>query len=75
MLEIPSPTELIPNPPATVRFIDLSDYFCDGQVCPPVIGNVLVYRHMNHITATYVRTLAPMLQSELQRALEGDTGT
>jgi peptidoglycan/LPS O-acetylase OafA/YrhL len=75
MLEIPSPTELIPNPPATVRFIDLSDYFCDGQVCPPVIGNVLVYRHMNHITATYVRTLAPMLQSELQRALGSDSGT
>jgi len=36
---------------------------------------VLVYRHMNHITATFVRTLAPMLQSELQRALESDSGT
>jgi peptidoglycan/LPS O-acetylase OafA/YrhL len=69
MLEVPSPTELIPNPPATVRFIDLSDYFCDGNTCPPVIGNVLVYRHMNHITATYVRTLAPMLQNALQQAL------
>ncbi len=44
MLEVPSPTELIPNPPRTVRFIDLSDYFCDGNTCPPVIGNVLVYR-------------------------------
>jgi hypothetical protein len=69
MLEVPSPTELIPNPPPTVRFIDLSDYFCDGNLCPPVIGNVLVYRHMNHITATYVRTLAPMLQNALQQAL------
>lgn len=75
LLEIPSPTELIAHPPATVRFIDLSDYFCDGQVCPPVIGNVLVYRHMNHITATYVKTLAPMLQSALRKALEADAGT
>jgi len=75
MLEVPSPTELIPNPPPTVRFIDLSDYFCDGDTCPPVIGNVLVYRHMNHITATYVRTLAPMLQSALEQALQSDTGT
>jgi len=75
MLEVPSPTELIRNPPATVRFIDLSNYFCDGQICPPVIGNVLVYRHMNHITATYVRTLAPMLQNELEKALLSDTGT
>jgi len=40
-----------------------------------VIGNVLVYRHMNHITATYVRTLAPMLQNELEKALLSDTGT
>ena len=75
MLEVPSPTELIPNPPPTVRFIDLSDYFCDGNTCLPVIGNVLVYRHMNHITATYVRTLAPMLQNALQEALQSDAGT
>jgi hypothetical protein len=75
MLEIPSPTALISNPPQTVKFIDLSDYFCDGEVCPPVIGNVLVYRHMNHITATYVRTLAPMLQSALEQALQTDAGT
>jgi peptidoglycan/LPS O-acetylase OafA/YrhL len=75
MLEVPSPTELIPNPPSTVKFIDLSDYFCDGQTCPPVIGNVLVYRHMNHITATYVRTLAPMLKSALDEALQSDAGS
>ena len=75
MLEVPSPTELIPNPPPTVKFIDLSDYFCDGETCPPVIGNVLVYRHMNHITATYVRTLAPMLKNALDAALQSDAGT
>jgi len=75
MLEIPSPTALIPNPPQTVKFIDLSDYFCDGRTCPPVIGNVLVYRHMNHITATYIRTLAPMLQTALEQALQTDEGT
>ncbi|MBS0421821.1 MAG: acyltransferase [Proteobacteria bacterium] len=75
MLEVPSPTELLRNPPSTVRFIDLSDYFCSSETCPPVIGNVLVYRHMNHITATYVKTLAPMLQSALEQALQSDAGT
>jgi len=75
LLEVPSPTDLLPNPPPTVRFIDLSDYFCDRTTCRPVIGNVLVYRHMNHITATYVRTLAPMLQSELNRALQANPRT
>jgi peptidoglycan/LPS O-acetylase OafA/YrhL len=75
MLEDPSPTDLLQHPPATVRFIDLSDYFCDPTTCPPVIGNVLVYRHMNHVTATYVRTLAPMLQDALNRALQANPGT
>jgi hypothetical protein len=58
-----------------VHFIDLSDYFCDGETCPPVIGNVLVYRHMNHVTATYVKTMAPMLQNALQQALQENPGT
>jgi peptidoglycan/LPS O-acetylase OafA/YrhL len=75
MLEVPSPTDLLQHPPGTVRFIDLSDYFCDQTTCPPVIGNVLVYRHLNHITATYVRTLAPMLQDALQRALQASPRT
>jgi peptidoglycan/LPS O-acetylase OafA/YrhL len=75
MLEDPSPTDLLPHPPPTVRFIDLSDYFCDPTTCPPVIGNVLVYRHTNHVTATYVRTLAPMLQDALNRALKTPAGT
>jgi peptidoglycan/LPS O-acetylase OafA/YrhL len=75
MLEVPSPTELLEHTPNTVRFIDLSDYFCDRTTCPPVIGNVLVYRHMNHITATYVRTLAPMLESALNQALRSNPRT
>jgi peptidoglycan/LPS O-acetylase OafA/YrhL len=75
MLEVPSPTDLLPHPPDTVRFIDLSDYFCDRTTCPPVIGNVLVYRHKNHVTATYVRTLAPMLRDALNRALQANPRT
>jgi SGNH domain (fused to AT3 domains) len=66
---------LLTHPPDTVRFIDLSDYFCDRTTCPPVIGNVLVYRHRNHITATYVRTLAPMLQDAMDRVLQANPTT
>jgi peptidoglycan/LPS O-acetylase OafA/YrhL len=69
MLETPSPVELLEPAPHNVKFIDLSDYFCDAQTCPPVIGNVLVYRHQNHITATYVRSLAPMLQRAIERVM------
>jgi peptidoglycan/LPS O-acetylase OafA/YrhL len=69
VLEVPSPTATLKDPPANVRFIDLSDYFCDARTCPMVVGNVMVYRHLSHITATYARTLEPMLSRELERVL------
>jgi len=41
--------------------LDLRDLMCTPKVCPPVIGNVVVYRSRDHLTATFVRTLAPYL--------------
>jgi peptidoglycan/LPS O-acetylase OafA/YrhL len=52
------------------HLIDLSERYCDAQTCFPVIGNVVVYRDDNHITATFARTLTPFLLEHLQRALE-----
>jgi len=49
--------------------IDLSDYYCSPTECPPIIGNVVVYRDTNHITATFARTLAPILLAELREIL------
>jgi hypothetical protein len=45
-----------------VRYIDLTRYFCDRELCPPVAGNVLIYSDLNHITATYARTLSGPLE-------------
>ncbi len=53
----------------SVRFIDLTNEFCDERYCYPVIGNVLVYRHLNHLTATFARTLADPLRQAMYRAL------
>jgi hypothetical protein len=50
------------SPRATV--IHPLDWFCDGT-CPPVIGNVLVYRDSNHLTTTYSALLAPLLEAAL----------
>lgn len=55
--------------PDNVRYADLSDHICSAATCEPVIGKVLVYRDRNHITATYMKTLAPMLRTELMAAL------
>ncbi len=49
--------------------IDVSDAFCDRDVCPVVIGNVLVYHDEHHLTATYSRTLAPELERRLRPVL------
>ncbi len=38
---------------------------CPAKVCPAVIGNVLIYRDEHHLTATYARTLAPLLHDTL----------
>jgi hypothetical protein len=40
---------------------------CPAVECPPVIGNVLVYRDDHHLTAEYSRSLAPFLTSALAK--------
>ncbi|MGH3388505.1 MAG: acyltransferase family protein [Actinomadura sp.] len=51
-----------------VEIVDLFDAICPLDRCPPVIGNVLVYRQGSHLTATYVKTLTPRLARALTRA-------
>ncbi|WP_338011653.1 acyltransferase family protein [Streptomonospora alba] len=54
--------------PANVELIDLTEYVCPDGRCPAVIGNVLVYWDHSHLTATYSRTLAPMLEERVREA-------
>lgn len=45
------------------ELIDMNDWICpDASACPAVVGNVLVWRDTDHITATYSRTLAEPLE-------------
>ncbi|MCA5892727.1 acyltransferase [Isoptericola sp. NEAU-Y5] len=52
--------DLVPD----VDLIDMNDLVCD-DVCPPVIGEVLVYRQGSHLSRTYVRSTVPILSSRL----------
>ncbi|GJF14807.1 acyltransferase [Mycolicibacterium cyprinidarum] len=54
---------------AGTTLIDLTPYYCTTDRCPSVIGNVIVYRDTNHITATFAKTLAQPLEDGLRRAL------
>lgn len=51
-----------------VAVLDLTRYFCDAEVCPLVIGGVVVYRDGNHVTDAYMQTLAPAFARELEQA-------
>jgi len=53
----------------TVKVADVQPWICSGDMCPVVIGNVLVYRQGSHLTATYVETLIPRLDEALADAM------
>lgn len=49
--------------------IDMAQFYCrDGQ-CPVAIGNVQVYRDVNHVTKQYWRTVLPHLLRMIDAAL------
>lgn len=51
------------------ELIDMSDQFCINELCPPVIGGVLVYGDDDHMTDTYSRSVAPALSRAIDHAL------
>jgi hypothetical protein len=60
---------------ATVRLLhspryqsaDLTEFFCDGRSCYPVIGGVLVHFDVDHITAAYSATLGPYVLRKVRK--------
>ncbi len=49
----------------TVFPLDLSDAVCREDRCRVIEGNVQIYRDSNHLTASYVRTLTPVMEDRL----------
>jgi hypothetical protein len=49
------------------RLVDVTDAICPQDVCRAVIGNALVYRDRQHLSATFARTLAPWFEEALRR--------
>jgi peptidoglycan/LPS O-acetylase OafA/YrhL len=41
---------------------------CPGEICRAVIGNALTYRDKDHLTATFARTLEPILEADFRKA-------
>ena len=44
-------------------FVSTSNWLCSPSACPVIVGDVLVYRDANHLTATAASWLAPYLDA------------
>jgi hypothetical protein len=53
-----------------VVMADMTDAICSSERCEPVVGNVLVYRDVHHLTSTYAASLAPFLDRFIEKALK-----
>jgi hypothetical protein len=69
LLAATPPYEQVTGVPPNVSFLDFSDYYCGRTTCHPEVGNVLVYMDDNHVTATFMTTLSPILERGMTAAL------
>ena len=53
--------EAVDGAPDGVHLIDLTDRFCDDELCYAVIGDVIVYRDYGHLSDEYSTLLGPYL--------------
>jgi hypothetical protein len=52
-----------------IRFVDLTDHFCDRDLCYAVVGGVMVYFDMDHMSGSFSRSLAPFLLQAIRGGL------
>lgn len=52
-------------------YVDTDPWFCISSTCTVIVGNMLVYRDDNHITATYANWLTPVIGAHLEVATDG----
>ena len=53
---------------------DLTPYFCANAQCYSTIGGLIVYSDRSHMTTTFAKTLAPIVEPYVTGLL-GPTGT
>ena len=54
---------------AGASYADLSVLVCPYSPCPVVVGDILVWRNRDHITATFAAQLAPSMRAAVDDAL------
>lgn len=56
---------------AKAKLIAASQWLCQNQVCPPVIGNYLVYGDTDHLTISFSQFIAPEVSAAVLSAIHG----
>lgn len=56
--------------PENATTMDVTEYFCDGEYCHYIVGNVITHFDANHMTATFSRSFAPVFEKPILEALE-----
>jgi peptidoglycan/LPS O-acetylase OafA/YrhL len=52
-----------------IHFIDMNDAICASSVCGPVRNGVIVFTDDNHLTASFSRSVAPLLGQRVAAAI------
>lgn len=52
-----------------IRVLDPNPLICPHDMCPPIIGNIVVWRDTHHITATYAQSFSDIFETEIKAAL------
>ena len=53
------------------RFVDTSDWMCTPTDCPLIIGDILMFRDINHLTTVAADWFTPMLEAVVVPYLHG----
>lgn len=69
-LDRPDPLLAAARKTEGVSIVDFRNSICPEQMCPAVIGNVIVWRDNHHLTATYSRSLAPAMERRLRELMK-----
>jgi hypothetical protein len=53
------------------RFVDTSDWLCTETDCPVIIGDILMFRDINHLTTVAADWFTPMINAVVMPYLHG----
>jgi hypothetical protein len=51
------------------RYLDFTEYLCNRNICPVIIGNTLIYLDYLHLTASSAKAFAPLFETAISETL------